>query len=147
MILNMDTELQHLISISVEKMTSGASSSMAGRESRKSGAMDLRKALLVAHFLQEVRQAYLNENYLIVANTFSNYNDADYQETWSSRENHSKKVNQRNKKGDFSLLKETSEDYDRRYCNCFRQKGFKIFCLACCSSSVLISKKCHNRDS
>lgn len=72
MLLDMDTELQHLISISVDKMTSEADSSLADRGSQKSGVMDLRKALLVAHFMQKVRQAYFEENYEIVSNTFSN---------------------------------------------------------------------------
>ena len=74
----MDTELQSLISISMEKMTSGANSSMAGRGNKSCGKMDLRKALLVARFLQEVRQAYCEENYEIVAKTFAQLENTDY---------------------------------------------------------------------
>ena len=77
MLLDIDTELQHLISISVDKMTSETDSSFTERGSQKSGGMDLRKAVLVARFIQEVRQAYFEENYAIVLNTFSemNYNE------------------------------------------------------------------------
>lgn len=53
----------------MDKMTSGTNSTVAGRGSRKSRGMDLRKALLVAHFLQDVRCAYIDEDYEIVANT------------------------------------------------------------------------------
>ena len=69
MLFNMDAELQHLISISMDKMTSGTNSTVGGRGGRKSRGMDLRKALLVAHFLQDVRCAYIDEDYEIVANT------------------------------------------------------------------------------
>ena len=78
MMLDMDTELQHLISVSMEKMTSGTNSSMAGRGDKNGGKMDLRKALLVAHFLQHVRDAYCEENYEIVEKTFANLESVDY---------------------------------------------------------------------
>ena len=73
MIFDMDAELQHLISLSMDKMTSGASSSTSGRANRRSRGMDLRKAVLVAHFLQDVRCAYIEENYEIVANTIKDF--------------------------------------------------------------------------
>ncbi|XP_002131129.2 uncharacterized protein LOC100186419 [Ciona intestinalis] len=78
MIFDMDAELQHLINISMDKMTSGAGSSLAGHGSRKSRGMDLRKALLVAHVLQKVRCAYIDDDYQIVANTISDPTPVKY---------------------------------------------------------------------
>jgi len=70
--LNVDAELQHLISVSIEKLTTGHSDpTCARRGDRKSRSIDLRKALFVAHVLQEVRCAYLEDDYEIVANTVS----------------------------------------------------------------------------
>lgn len=63
MVINMDNELQRLICVSVEKMT---------REpvaSRKGKGLDLRKALLVAHVLQDMRTAYIADDYQILVNT------------------------------------------------------------------------------
>ena len=98
MILDMNTELQHLISISMEKMTSGASSSMSGRGSRTADKMDLRKALLVAQFLQEVRQAYYDENYEIVAKSFSNNETGRDDDKYICEENEINKENKEKSK-------------------------------------------------
>nr|XP_039269371.1 uncharacterized protein LOC120344296 [Styela clava] len=65
MVLNMDTELQRLICVSVEKMTRDPAAS----GSRKSRGLDLRKALLVAHVLQDMRSAYISDDYQVLANT------------------------------------------------------------------------------
>ena len=100
----MDAELQHLISISMDKMTSGTSSTVAGRGSRKSRGMDLRKAVLVAHFLQDVRCAYIDEDYEIVANTIKclkpNYCDDRITEiTNTNKQDLSKDVDERCSEG------------------------------------------------
>uniref|UniRef100_H2ZBM5 Uncharacterized protein n=1 Tax=Ciona savignyi TaxID=51511 RepID=H2ZBM5_CIOSA len=97
MLLDMDAELQHLINISMDKMTSGASSDLTGRGGRKSRAMDLRKALLVAHVLQEVRCAYLDEDYQIVANTLTDIHSEKYSKDHETEYEYStvKEVNER----------------------------------------------------
>lgn len=101
----MDAELQHLISISMNKMTSGASSSVTGRSSRKSGGMDLRKALLVAHFLQEVRCAYLEEDFKIVSNTIKGVKDYNCDEIEKEENENSNKDFNRCCEGKLNALK------------------------------------------
>ena len=104
MLLNMDAELQHLISVSMEKMTSGANSSIAGRGGRKSGAMDLRKALLVAHFLQEVRCAYFEEDYEIISNTIKGVKISDCDESAKQENQNSTKNFNRCREGKYQFL-------------------------------------------
>ncbi|CAK8675231.1 unnamed protein product [Clavelina lepadiformis] len=92
MILNMDAELQYLISISMDKMTSCASSISTVCDRRKPRGMELRKALLIARFLQEVRCAYFSEDYESVAIT-SKETHSGHPEKYSKideNENHSK---------------------------------------------------------
>ena len=106
---NMDAELQHLISISMDKMTSGTNSTAGGRGSRKSRGMDLRKALLVAHFLQDVRCAYIDEDYEIVANTIrclkpDNCEDKISETTESNKQEINKEVDERCSEGKIFFL-------------------------------------------
>lgn len=72
MVLDMDSELQRLIYISVEKMTTHPGTSgrgLPGHSARKSRGLDLRKALLVAHVLQDMRTAYISDDYNMLLNT------------------------------------------------------------------------------
>lgn len=72
MIIDMDTELQRLIFISMEKMTSatpGKDGKNTENRSRKCGNLHLRKALLVAHVLQDMRNAYISDDYTKLLNT------------------------------------------------------------------------------
>ena len=102
MLLNMDAELQHLISISMEKMTSSTGSSPTGRGSRKARGMDLRKALLVAHFLQEVRCAYFEDDHKIVANTLNSFkNECENETTIKEKQEKSKDIDNRCKEGEI----------------------------------------------
>jgi len=108
MLFNMDAELQHLITISMDKMTSGTNSTAGGRGSRKSRGMDLRKALLVAHFLQDVRCAYIDEDYEIVANTIkclkpNNCEEEINENTISNKQYANKDVDERCSEGEDFL--------------------------------------------
>nr|CAB3263004.1 uncharacterized protein LOC100186419 [Phallusia mammillata] len=114
MLLDMDAELQHLISISIDKMTSGAGGpSLAGRSDRKSRGMDLRKALLVAHVLQEVRCAYLEDDYTIVTNTISEMRSNSFKrecEDLQINENTVKDIDKRRNSESKTYLAETDDD-------------------------------------
>lgn len=74
--MDMESDLQHLIRISIDKMVNVESAHTNRRGNRKGGEIDLRKTLLVAHLIQEVRTAYLEDNCQIFENSLSDiHND------------------------------------------------------------------------
>jgi len=73
--MDMESDLQHLIRISIDKMVNVDSTHTTRRGNRKGGEIDLRKTLLVAHLIQEVRTAYLEDNCQIFENSLSDIHD------------------------------------------------------------------------
>jgi len=70
--IDMESDLQHLIRISIDKMVNVESAHNSPRRgNRKGGEIDLRKTLLVAHLIQEVRTAYLQDDCQIFENSIS----------------------------------------------------------------------------
>lgn len=75
--IEMESDLQHLIRISIDKMVNVESAHTPRRGNRKGGEIDLRKTLLVAHLIQEVRTAYLQDDCQIFENSISDTNESD----------------------------------------------------------------------
>lgn len=78
--IEMESDLQHLIRISIDKMVNVESAHSPRRGNRKGGEIDLRKTLLVAHLIQEVRTAYLQDDCQIFENSISDTNEDCCQE-------------------------------------------------------------------
>merc|ERR550534_791864 len=73
--MDMESDLQHLIRISIDKMVNVDSAHTPRRGNRKGGEIDLRKTLLVAHLIQEVRTAYLQDDCQMFENSISESNE------------------------------------------------------------------------